>query len=347
MFEELTKTVAPWMVAAPGRGAVVASRVRLSRNLAGLPFAVSAPPDVQARVVGYVHLAIGRLGEAEDGSFVRGDEVDELDRSFLVERRLVSSRFGSTDRPQAVYVARGEDFSLTINEDEHVNLIVTRGGFSLQAAWARISAIDDMLVKVLAFAFDEKLGYLTSNPYLVGTGLTASVLMHLPALVITRDIDDVLVRAGQLGLSVRGFQSDGTSVHGNLFELRNQGTLGRSEEEIVASVERIARTIGEEEAGARQRLMREARTEIEDKVWRAFGILRTARILTESETLNLLSAVRLGHELSVLPDLPVETVNELMLLSQPAHLQKSAGRAMSSARRDRARAELIRDRLKG
>jgi len=204
---------------------------------------------------------------------------------------------------------------------------------------------DDYLSRRIEFDFDDDFGYLTSCPTNVGTGLRASVLIHLPGLVLTRDIDNVISWISKLGLAVRGFYGEGTDVLGNLFQVSNQTTLGRSEEDIIESLQSMTGQIIARENAARERLFNDARVQIEDKIWRAYGLLLYARILTSEDVMNLLSAVRLGYGMGVIKEMPLALINELLLLSQPAHLQKYLNKTMDAEERDVQRAMLVREKL--
>ncbi len=220
-----------------------------------------------------------------------------------------------------------------------------RPGFQLSEAWGDADAADDALDPVLDFAFSEEIGYLTACPTNAGTGLRASVLIHLPALVLLDEIQKVLKGVVQVGLSVRGLYGEHSEVMGNLFQISNQTTLGRSERDSIDSLERVTRQIMDAEERARERMMRDARVQIEDKVWRAYGTLRHCRSIHAREVINLCSAIRLGVALGLPGLCPIRTVNELLVLTQPAHLQRYAGGELTPAERNVVRAQRVRERL--
>jgi protein arginine kinase len=232
-----------------------------------------------------------------------------------------------------------------INEEDHLRLQAMQSGLQLRDTWRIIDRIDDDMSDNLDYAFSEQYGYLTACPTNVGTGLRASVLIHLPALVLTKEIDKVIKGISQVGLTVRGFYGEGTEVIGNLFQISNQTTLGRTEEDIVDNIERCTRQIINYEEEARRTLLADARPQTEDKIWRAYGILANARVLSSHELMSLVSAVRLGASLSIIKSISIATLNNLLMLMQPAHLQKFSGKMMDANERDERRAELVRERL--
>jgi protein arginine kinase len=232
-----------------------------------------------------------------------------------------------------------------INEEDHIRMQALAPGLNLDEALEKASKYDNELGKFLEFDYDPDFGFLTSCPTNVGTGLRASVLIHLPGLVITKEIDRVIARITKMGVAVRGFYGEGTEVLGNLFQVSNQKTLGTSEKDILESITTVCRSVIDEESKARQLLMDEASEQIKDKIWRSYGILKYARVLTSEEVMNLLSALRLGVAISVIDFIDIPKINELLLLSQPAHLQKFHGEEMNQDARDFVRAEMIREKL--
>src|SRR5437867_12862988 len=229
-----------------------------------------------------------------------------------------------------------------VNEEDHLRLQALRSGFALEAAWDLVATLDAELGQRLAFAFHPEFGYLTSCPTNVGTGLRASVLIHLPGLVLTKEISKVLQGLAQVGLTFRGLYGEGSEVVGNFFQLSNQTTLGKSEEELLDHLGKIVRQVVAYEEQARQVLLRDAPTIIEDKVWRAYGLLRHARSISFEETMNLLSGVRLGAGLNLIPGLSVYTLNKLLIFTQPAHLAALEGRSTGDPELPTVRATYVR-----
>jgi len=235
--------------------------------------------------------------------------------------------------------------SVMVNEEDHLRIQALRSGFALEATWGLVAALDAELGQRLAFAFHPEFGYLTSCPTNVGTGLRASVLVHLPGLVLTKEINRILQGLTQVGLTFRGLYGEGSEVVGNLFQLSNQTTLGKSESELLDKLGKLVRQVMEYEERARQILLRDATAILEDKVWRAYGLLRYARTLSFEETMNLLSGVRLGVGLGLIPNVGMYALNKLLVFTQPAHLAAAQGRALSEDEVPVRRAAYVRQVL--
>jgi len=348
MFEDLAQKSASWLSGQGNNSEIVlSSRVRLARNIASLPFPPVADTDTRKKVLSYVKSAIDKTGELKDGSFYISGELSDLDMSFLMERHLISPEFLKAQSARALFIDKDEAVSIMVNEEDHLRIQSIKSGLDIKSSWQAADTADDELAHSLEFDYDPSFGYLTSCPTNVGTGIRASVLVHLPGLVLTREIEKVIGRISKVRLSVRGFYGEGTDVLGNLFQISNQTTLGRSEEDIIGDLERVTQQIIEYEENSRVTLYKDAPDQIQDKIWRAYGILTHARVLTSSEVMNLLSAIRLGLGMKTLDNLSLGLVNELLLLSQPAHLQKFYAREMSQNERDVVRAELVRSKLRG
>lgn len=323
-------------------GIVLSCRVRLARNLAAYPFALKASEEDRATVIDRVLEAAKGSRGLEQATYVQMDALDEDERRLLVERRLASPALADGRGRRGVLFDEDETLSIMINEEDHLRLQVILPGLNAAQAWGRIDALDDALGSALEYAYSDHWGFHTSCPTNAGTGLRASVLMHLPALVLAEDMERVMRGLSQMSFAVRGLYGEGTNALGNLFQISNQATLGRAEEEIVDELLQLTRRLVEYERDAQETLLNEARSQINDKVWRAFGLLSHARILSSQEFMNLLSAVRLGLSLELLDGLPAGFLNRLMLLTQPAHLQTGAGRLLKAEDRDVCRAELVR-----
>jgi protein arginine kinase len=248
-------------------------------------------------------------------------------------------------RGSAVVLAAREPQSIMVNEEDHLRLQALVSGLRLPEAWRLVDRLDEDLGQVLPYAYHHEFGFLTSCPTNVGTGLRASVLMHLPGLVLTKEISKVLHGLGQVGLTFRGLYGEGSEVVGNFFQVSNQTTLGKSEEDLVDHLDRIVRQVIQYETHARQVLLRDAPGVTEDKIWRAYGLLRFARSLSFEEMMNLLSGVRLGVSLKLLKKLRVYTLNKLMIFTQPSHLEQAAGRDLTPAEGDAHRAAYVRQIL--
>lgn len=327
---------------------VVSSRVRLARNLQGYPFPARSSADDRGRVLETVRAALGELSGASDVSFWEMGDLSRRDRDLLLERHVVSRELVGLDAaPTHAGLALWGDESagVMVNEEDHIRLQALTGGFELDETWRVVDRIDERLGELLAYAFHHEYGFLTACPTNVGTGLRASVLVHLPGLVLTREIRKVLEGIGQVGLTYRGLYGEGSEVVGNLFQVSNQTTLGKEEADLVSHLTRVVGKVVDYERSARGRMLREAPGVLEDKVWRAYGILRHARSLGAEEMMNLLSAVRLGISLKLLQTPRVETLNEILIFGQSAHLEDAAGAELGEVEEDAARAAYVRARL--
>lgn len=346
LFEHLAHKPARWLSGdGPEAGIVLSSRVRLARNIAGLTYPTVADSDTRRQVVDALRQAVEKSVLLKSGELITSGEITELDRNFLIERHLISPEFMKEKDHHALYVGEDEALAIMVNEEDHLRIQAITSGLEIARTYELADQADVELAGTLAFDFDRDFGFLTACPTNVGTGMRASVLIHLPGLVLTRGIDAVINRITKVGLAVRGFYGEGSDVLGNLFQISNQTTLGRSEQDILDSLEKVTRQIIEYELSARETLVRDAKEQIEDKIWRAYGILKYARVLSSAEVMNLLSAVRLGLGLGFIRDVSLGTINEILLLSQPSHLQKYHQKELSSNERDILRAELVRSKL--
>ncbi|NGZ78105.1 protein arginine kinase [Saccharibacillus alkalitolerans] len=325
---------------------VISSRVRIARNLRSLPFPLVASEEqaeqVRQTVIGAAEQASEALGPLQP---VRLDELSEVDRQVLVEKHLVSPALANESQEAAVVLSADESLSIMVNEEDHLRIQCLYPGFQVKEAWERATSVDDVLEAYIDYAFDDRRGYLTSCPTNVGTGLRASVMIHLPALVMTHQIGRVLNAVSQVGLTVRGIYGEGSEAQGNLFQISNQITLGQSEKEIVDNLEGIVGQIIEYERQARSRLVSESKIRLYDRVMRSYGILTHAAIMDGKEAAQRLSDVRLGVDLGWIDGLPMTLLNELTILTQPNFLQKTFGATMNTSEKDMYRAQLIRDKL--
>jgi protein arginine kinase len=332
----------------PQAEVVISSRVRLARNLAGFPFANKANRRQRHEIIERCKQHIVSRRVADNVIWVDMPSSPSLDRQLLVERHLVSRQFiaGNDDRPRGVAIGADETFAVMINEEDHVRLQVLRSGMQLQEAWHQISRIDDVLEESLPIAFSKRFGYLTACPTNVGTGIRVSVMLHLPALKLTGEIEKVKRAARDMHLAVRGLFGEGSDALGDLYQVSNQTTLGRSEREVLSDFEHtVVPQIIAYEQQARQALVRQRPAQLDDKIHRAWAILTHARVIGAEEVLSMLSHLRLGINMGRIGSLDIRTINELFLLTQPAHLQRITGREMDTAERRIARADLLRQRL--
>ncbi len=347
-LRQLTEHAGEWLRGAgPHNEVVISSRIRLARNIAGYSFVNRATPRMQQEVLDRCREAITTQDMGEEIFWLDLRSCPEIDRQLLVERHLISRNHAASDKvARAVAVGAQETFSIMVNEEDQLRIQVLRSGMQLGSAFDQVNRIDDALESKLDFAFSEQWGYLTACPTNVGTGIRVSVMLHLPALQLTGEIEKVRRAARDMHLAVRGLFGEGSEATGDLFQISNQTTLGRGEEEILADFERtIVPQIIAYEQQARQALVKNRTNQLDDKIWRAWGTLSHARSLTTDEVLQLLSHLRLGVNLGRIDTVDIRTINELFLLSQPAHLQKLTGSEMDKVARREARARLIRRKL--
>jgi protein arginine kinase len=341
-----------WLDASGPKGSIVLStRIRLARNLQGYAFSQRARDADRTAILTRVEEAVAASDRLGGGVAFRLDQMERGDRQLLHERHLVSKELAGLDRearprPGAALLVQGP-IGVMVNEEDHLRLNGLRSGFALEEAYAHLEAADEELGRLLPFAFHAEFGYLTSCPTNAGTGLRASVLIHLPGLVLTKEIGKVLQGLSQVGLTFRGLYGEGSEVVGNFFQLSNQTTLGKSEEELLDHLGKIVRQVITYEEQAREMLLQKAPTEVEDKTWRAYGLLKYARSLSFEEAMNLLSGVRLGAGLNLIPGLSVYTLNKLLIFTQPAHLAALEGRTMGDPELPTVRATYVRRVLDG
>lgn len=330
----------------PRAAEILSTRVRLARNIQGARFVVRAREEELSDVYRRAGTALRGAAPLRGGMIQAIEDLGILDRQFLLERHLVTHDMTAEARYRGIGVGPGESISVMINEEDHFRIQSLQNGLDLEGAWQAAAKLDDELGGSIPYAFHEEFGYLTACPTNAGTGLRASVLVHLPALVLTQRIKKVLAGITQVGFTVRGFHGEGSEVVGNFFQVSNQVTLGVTESSTLEKLHGIVLQVLEMEQRARESLIRDARIQIEDKISRAYAALRYARLLSTQECMGLLSAVRFGVTLGMthLPD--VGTLNAILLYTQPAHLQKTAGRELPSAARNEYRAAWIQERLK-
>ncbi len=339
-----------WLDASgPESNIVLSTRVRLARNLQGTPFTIRSPDHEREAVFDRVIAASRQTRDLEAAAVFRLDELDRVERQLLHERHLVSKELAGLERADrvrhgAALLTNGE-LGVMVNEEDHLRLQSLESGFALTRAYARLERLDADLGGRLPVAFHPEFGYLTSCPTNAGTGLRASVLIHLPGLVLTKEIAKVLQGLSQVGLTFRGLYGEGSEVVGNFFQLSNQTTLGKSEEELLDHLGKMVSQVVEYEKQARDVLQREAPAVIADKVWRAYGLLRYARSFSFEEAMNLLSGVRLGVGLNLIDDLGVYALNKLLIFTQPAHLAQLEGRSLSDPELPVMRATFVRSVL--
>ncbi|GAF75959.1 unnamed protein product [marine sediment metagenome] len=347
-IDDLLKQTSEWLKSTGSNSDIVfSSRVRLARNLSKFPFSHWASKKSKTQSYEVINDAIGKNSYLKKSTCVQLRDLSDLDKQFLVERHLMSKEHAVRQDSKALVFDDKEIIAVMINEEDHLRMQVMQSGFNLTEAWRLMDKIDSELSNNLEYAFSPKWGYLTACPTNVGTGLRASVMLHLPALVMTKQIARVLHMVSKLGIAIRGFYGEGTEAQGNFFQLSNQVTLGRTEGDLIDNLERIINQILSRERNTRRSLSINNRDELNDKIWRAYGTLKSAYIITSAETITLLSVIRLGVDLELIKDIDRKLVNELFVLTQPAHLQKIEGRALNASERDIKRAALVRKKIGG
>ncbi len=325
---------------------VLSSRIRLARNVAGYPFSHWASTGELAKVISISSHAIRSSALLYQSEELQLEATSELDLAFLMERHQISQEMARGQNQRTVFIQPTQTLSVMVAEEDHLRLQVLLPGLNLHEAWQVISRLDDELGQQIKYSFSERWGYLTACPTNLGTGMRCSVMVHLPALVMTRQIQKMVNAVSQLGLTVRGPYGESSEIQGNLFQLSNQVTLGISEVDTIEKLYHVTDQIVDSESKAATQLLEEAEEEVEDRVWRSFGILSTARKLNSRETLDLLSPLRLGVTTGIFKDLSINTLNEILLCSRPAHLQKRAGKPLDTRDRDIFRAQFIQSKLK-
>ena len=331
----------------PHSDIVMSSRIRLARNLEKSPFPNRADKKRSEENFNKIKNALSKVDLLKKSIFLDLSKLDGVDKKFLVERHLMSNEHALAGDNKALLVTEEEIISIMINEEDHLRVQVMRSGFDLNEAWNVMDALDNNLAKLLRFAFLPDWGYLTACPTNAGTGMRGSVMLHLPALVMTKQINKVLAAIAKLSFTSRGLYGEGTQALGNFFQISNQVSLGHGESEIIENIKGLIKQIIEQEQQARESLLSQQRAVLEDKIQRAFGTLRNAHIISSQETIELLSMVRLGVDLDIVKRISRSLVNELFIITQPSHLQKIEGHKLSTSERDIKRASLIREKLGG
>ena len=335
----------------PDGDIVLSSRIRLARNITGMPFPGQADDgqlgEVSLRAAGSVSDLVNS-DQRHNYAVLDMAVLSDQERRILVEKHVTSLKHIRKPANRSLIIRDDTAVSIMVNEEDHFRIQSLTAGLNLKSAWQMADETDNLLENRIGFAFNEDLGYLTSCPTNLGTGLRASVMMHLPGLVLLSQMHRIIEVSTQLGMAVRGFYGEGTEAYGNVFQVSNQQTMGFNESEIVNNVLGLARQVVEQERSARRMLMSESGEDLVDRVWRAYGILRYARSISGQEALGLLSAVRLGIDLGMVSHLPPEVFTELIIGTRSSVVTKMAKvERMDKAERNRLRADIIRARIKG
>ncbi|WP_077318954.1 protein arginine kinase [Virgibacillus proomii] len=344
----MNEAISPWMrKEGPDSDIVLSSRIRLARNFANVPYPIAADPSQLEEIRSFFKEKYeGKsFGAYKNFAFLSIRDLTVIEKRVLVEKHLISPLLAKHSESAAALISENEQVSLMINEEDHIRLQLYVPGFQLSEALQQAFEIDNWLEEKINYAFDEKRGYLTSCPTNVGTGMRASVMMHLPALVVTKQINRMLPAINQLGLVVRGIYGEGSEAQGNIFQISNQITLGKPEADIVADLQSVVKQLIEYERYAREQLIKQSGVQLEDRIYRSYGVLEYARIIESQEAASCLSNVRLGIDLGLIKNISRNILNELMILTQPGFLQQYAKKTLNANERDQLRASLIRQRL--
>lgn len=346
-INDLARTTGEWL---KGKGqfadVVLSSRVRIARNLAERPFLTTASSTERTEIYRSVVEAVSSTSSGEDTLMVDVEAAEELDRQVLVERHLISPQQVAAEGSRGVAISANETRAIMINEEDHLRIQGLSSGLELEKIWDDVNELDDTLGREIPFAFERELGFLTACPTNVGTGVRVSVMLHLPALRLTKEIERVARAARDMHLAVRGTHGEGSEAAGDLYQVSNQTTLGLSETEIVMSFSsKIIPKVVEYERAARDTLLKKNPAQLDDKIWRAYGALSNARTITSEETHKHLSPLRMGIQMGRFDKFDIDTLNELFLMTQPAHLQKLHQKFADSDERDVIRADYLRKRI--
>ena len=324
---------------------VISTRVRLARNLSGTPFPAGLTAERKREVAEKVRGALKASGNAGDYDYLEMGNMTARDALSMVERHLVSPEFAQCEEGSALLLKKDESVSIMINEEDHIRLQVMRPGLDLDEAYREADELDTALDQTLHFAFDDRLGYLTQCLTNLGTGMRASIMLHLPALEERGAIQQLAGTVSKLGLTIRGLYGEGSKPEGAIYQLSNQVTLGISERSAIENLKGIANQIIREERAGRELLRRNPR--FEDTVWRSLGLLRTARLLSHDEFMALISNLRVGVAMGIIPDVGMDVLSGLISDAQPATIMAAARRDMEPGERDAERAKMVRERLAG
>ena len=336
-----------WYVqSGPECDVVVSSRIRLARNFKDISFPLRMSREQGKQVIDTAKSILS--SDKESGRqfrYLEMEGMDPIEKQVMVEKHLMSPEMLQNVHSRGVLLSDDETISIMLNEEDHMRMQCLYPGLQLDEAWHVANTMDNILEEKIAYAYSERYGYLTSCPTNVGTGLRASAMLHLPGLTISGYLNSLLTAVNKIGIAIRGVYGEGTEARGHMFQISNQVTLGMSEEETLENIKGILNQIMKQERIARQKLMQESSVKLEDKIYRSYGVLTNARIISFEEFMKLLSEVRLGVNLGIIQDMDIKIINELMIATQPANIMKKFNAALDAKQRDIKRAELIRTRL--
>jgi protein arginine kinase len=345
-IDRFANQMGPWLRGGgPQSDIVISSRIRLARNVAEFPFIMRCNDLDRANIESSVSRRLKELPLFEACEYFNVFRLSPVDRQYLVERQLISRELSENSGARGVFVDRDENFSVMINEEDHLRIQVMRSGLDFEEAWKQINTLDDQIDEKICYAYDSTYGYLTACPTNVGTGMRVSVMLHLPALVLTKQIEKVFRSLQKINLAVRGLYGEGSQAMGDFYQISNQITLGKSEDELIKQVGDVVPVIISYERKARQFLVEDNRDDLSSQVHKALNTLQQANQISSEETMHLLSKVRLGINLDLIDDIPIPTINKLFIHTQPAHLQKLRGSEMDTSQRNKARALYLHTQL--
>ncbi len=347
-IDELLKNDVSWLLdSGPDGDIAISSRIRLARNIQGLPFPIASTPGQLEQIQAAAELALKKSTSVDKEYLnLHMSDYSEIEHQILLERRLISSEFVNKGQYTSLFVKKDESGAIMINEEDHLRIQALCPGLQLFKVWEQINKLDSELEKTLPYAYDSQLGYLTSCPTNVGTGMRASVMLHLPGLVLSGKINAAIQGINKLSMAVRGIFGEGTDNRGNLFQVSNQSTLGESETQIIERLNTVITQLISHEKTCRSSLMENKKYFLLDHVGRSYGILRHAYTLSSEEALNSLSDIRIGVDMGMFNSVDLHTVNKLFMTIHPAHLQKFAQKELNSQDRDVFRAAFVRKQLK-
>jgi protein arginine kinase len=331
----------------PDSDVVISSRVRLARNLEKYPFSEKITEEQAIALVNEVKGITSSLSDKANRKFYACNisTLSEIDKSAMVERHIVSPLLAEKQQTTGLILSEDETISVMINEEDHVRIQAIVGGMNLGLAYKEADKIDDIAYDILHFAYDEKYGYLTSCPTNAGTGIRASCMVFLPALTSARLIQKLIEEVGKYGVTIRGIYGEGTKSLGSIYQISNQKTMGISEYEIIENLKRIVAQVVKQERKRREYMLSVSADEIEDQVYRSYGILKYARQISSDDAMTLLSQLKFGADCGLIQFDREFNVHKLMMGVQPGSLQWTLGKNVGSTTRDQSRAEYIRKEL--
>lgn len=321
----------------------LSTRIRLARNLRQFPFPGRAEVSQKRAVLSQCIEALSGIKHLNDSISVEVDDLSELDRQILVEQHLISPELSQVEEGSGIVLSPDRSCCIMINEEDHLRIQVLRPGLDFNAVWKAADAVDSGIESAINYAYDCELGFLTACPTNLGTGMRASVMMHLPGLVMSKNMDKVINAVNQLGIAVRGLFGEGSDANGSIFQISNQQTLGESEGAIIDRLNSTLKSLVQQENNAREKLLQDDRTKLTDKMSRAIGILKSCHLMQSSEAMDLLSLVRLATDFGMLPEKFRGLADKMFIEIQPGHVQFSAGKSIEPSSRDELRAEVLRN----